>query len=332
MTTLLLTGATGFFGKSILDAFRRDLLAPYGIGRIMALARRAQRLRAEAPGLCGPAVELVDADVLRLDSTFDADVVIHAAASSDARRYQADPAGEARIIVEGTRRVCEAIHRSPCRPRLLYVSSGAVYGRQPPDVAVLTEDAPQLAGADPDKDAYAQAKRAAEVIVRDLASASGVPVRIARCFAFVGPWLPRDRHFAIGNFLECALRGRPVEVRARRNVVRSYLHADDLAAWLLRLATADGRGCEAFNVGSDAAVSLRELAAMVAAAGGVGVSLPETAAEGIDSEISRIDRYVPDISKARRELGLGVTIPLRTAIERTLRTLAVSLSAEGGRP
>ena len=75
-------------------------------------------------------VELVSGDVLRLSSTFDADVLIHAAASADAQRYRVDPAAESRIIVEGTRRVCEVVRAARSRPRLVYLSSGAVYGRQ----------------------------------------------------------------------------------------------------------------------------------------------------------------------------------------------------------
>jgi len=321
MQTLLLTGGTGFFGRSILDAFRRDLLAPFGIGRVIALARHASRMRTESPELCGAGVELIDADVLKVSSIFDADVVIHAAASSDARRYRSSPDEEEKIIVEGTRRVCEAIAKSRHRPQLLYVSSGAVYGRQPPGVAALAEDAPQIDDATSGKEAYTLGKRAAEVIVRELTESSHVPSRIARCFAFVGPWLPRDQHFAIGNFLGNALRGESIEVRARHPVIRSYLHADDLAVWLLRIATADLDGCEVFNVGSDEAVSIRELATMVAKIGGVAVSLPEMSPRETGDSIAQVDRYVPDISKARRELGLAVTIPLRVAVECTLDAL-----------
>lgn len=322
MNTLLIIGGTGFFGRSILDAHRRGLLCAFGVGRLVAVARHAHRLRAEAPELCTAAVELVDADVLTLDSTFDADVVIHAAASSDARRYGADPAAEMRIIVDGTRRVCDVIRNARRRPRFLYVSSGAVYGRQRPDKVALAESdapSPDVAG---DKAAYAQAKRAAESIVRSFAAETNVPACIARCFAFVGPWLPRDEHFAIGNFIGNALRGEPVELRARHSVIRSYLHADDLAVWLLRLATAAGDGCEAVNVGSGEAVQLRDVASMVAAAGGVGVRFPEASGEALPPP----DRYVPDISKARNELGLTVTIPLREAIERTLRALPATAS------
>jgi len=77
-------------------------------------------------------------------------------------------------------------------------------------MAALEEDTPQSADADADKAAYSRAKRAAESIVRELAASANVPTRIARCFAFVGPWLPTDEHFAIGNFIGNALRGEPI--------------------------------------------------------------------------------------------------------------------------
>jgi dTDP-glucose 4,6-dehydratase len=209
---------------------------------------------------------------------------------------------------------------------LLYVSSGAAYGRQPPDVAALSEDAPVRIDSDPDKAAYARAKRAAEAIVCEFATTASLHARIARCFAFVGPWLPRDAHFAIGNFIGNALRGEPVEVRSRHEVIRSYLHADDLAFWLLRLATADGDRCDICNVGSDEALPLRDVASMVAAAGNVDVRFPEAAQAGSGSALAPADRYVPSLGKARSEFALAVTIPLREAVERTLRALAAPAS------
>jgi dTDP-glucose 4,6-dehydratase len=320
--SLLVTGGTGFVGNSVLDAFGRGLLKPFGVERVIVLSRHARRLRDEAPELCGTGVELVDDDVLRLDSTFDADLLIHAAASSDAQRYRIDPVAESRTIVEGTRRVCEVVRAARRRPRLVYLSSGAVYGRQPAETVALREDAPQVAETDPQKASYTQAKRDAELLVCDVAAESGIRARIARGFAFVGPWLPRDTHFAIGNFLGNALRGEPIEVRARHTVVRSYMHADDLATWLLHLGTAPGEGCGIFNGGSPEAVSLRELAALVAAKARVDVSFPSLEREESNGAAERIDRYLPDVRKARDELGLSITIPLEKAVDQTLQALA----------
>jgi len=330
--SLLITGGTGFVGRCVLDAFRRGLLEPYGVRRVIALSRHATRLRDAAPELCGAGVELVNGDVLKLDSTFDADVLIHAAASSDAQRYRVDPAAESRIIVEGTRRVCDVVRAARHRPRLVYVSSGAVYGRQPAESVALREDAPHIAETDPQKASYTQAKREAESLVRWLAAEAGIAARIARGFAFVGPWLPRDTHFAMGNFLGNALRGEPIEVRARHTVVRSYMHADDLATWLARLGTAPGDGCGIYNVGSAEAVSVRDLASLIAAKAGVDVAPPAAPLDTPGGSAAPVDRYVPDVRKARDDLGLSITIRLEEAIERTLRALRHDVPASTADP
>jgi len=322
MRSVLLTGGSGFFGKSVLDAFHRGLLDTFGIERMVIVARRATRLRAEAPELCSEQIELVDSDVVSLESTFDADVIIHAAASADIARYGADPEGEARVVSEGARHLWELAARSRRGPRMLLVSSGAVYGRQPAGLVSMTEETVPGPDVDRARLAYAAAKRAAETTVIGLATLTGLPTRIARCFAFVGPWLPLGASFAVGNFLQCALRGEPIRVRAVHSVVRSYLHADDLASWLMTLATADGACCgDAYNVGSAEEVSIGDLAQMVASIAGVGVLLPEEIVAPSAGTPEPADRYVPDVSKARREFGLAVSIPLRQAIESTFRVL-----------
>jgi nucleoside-diphosphate-sugar epimerase len=122
----------------------------------------------------------------------------------------------------------------------------------------------------------------------------------------------------MGNFLGAALHGESVVVHARHPVIRSYLHADDLAVWLLRLATAEGGRGEACNVGSGEAISVRDLAALVAGIAGVKVSLPDAAGDVLPPA----DRYVPDVGLAYREFGLRVAVPLNTAIKQTLEVLS----------
>lgn len=319
MSTLLITGGSGFFGKSLLDAFVRGRLAVHGITRVVVLARHASSLKAEAPLLLAQGVEVVDGDVLRLGTLFDADLVIHAAASADAARYDADPASEQSIIMEGTRRILDLAQAADRRPKVLYVSSGAVYGQQPAQVVGLVESAPFREEVDPTKAAYAAAKRAAEALVRTAATQHTLRASVARCFAFVGPWLPRDRHFAIGNFIGNAVLGEPIVVKARHEVIRSYLFADDLVDWLVRIGLAGNQNCPVYNVGSDEAISIRALATLVGRISGVPVLLPESNA---GNGRQPTDRYVPDVALARRELGLTVTVPLELAIESTLSYLA----------
>lgn len=316
--TLLVIGGTGYFGKSILDAFARGRLAPFGISRVIAMARDTCKLRAEASGLIVPGVELLDGDVATVGSLPAADIVIHAAASTDAARYLERPAEERRNIQAGTVNYCRlaaSLHRDS---RIVYVSSGAVYGTQPAGLERIAEDyrIPDPGEIPAGKRDYAIAKRDAEDAVRELAG-QGLDVSIARCFAFVGPWLPRDLHFAIGNFIGDGLAGRPVQVKARGRVYRSYMHSDDLVDWLLAIALAGNPHCPAYNVGSDEAVLIGDVARAVAAYFGVAPEVPAITE-------AWTDRYVPSIEKARRELGLVLQHDLASAIAATVESIRAS--------
>jgi dTDP-glucose 4,6-dehydratase len=312
LKTLLVIGGTGFFGKSVLDLFRRGGLAPWGIGRVIAMSRSAARLRDQHPDLVSGAVSLLDADIGTVENLPAADFVIHAAATTDASRYLSRPLEERRNIQAGTLNYCRIAPRCHATARIVYASSGAVYGPLPADLPNVPEsfDAAPLDDMPDTKRDYAFAKRDAEESIRQLGR-DGHNVSIARCFAFVGPWLPRDQHFAIGNFIADGLSGRPIRVKATSRVYRSYMHADDLIEWLLTIAARANPATSVYNVGSDAGILMGELAKRVAQAFGVEAQVPEI----IDA---RVDRYVPETGLARRELGLTLRHDLDSAIRSTI--------------
>jgi dTDP-glucose 4,6-dehydratase len=307
--SLLLIGGSGFFGKSFLDAYRRGLLKPWGIDRIKAVARSASTLAHDYPELIGPGVELVDANAGLIRRLPEADYVVHAASTTDARRYAEDPQSErANILasVDNYVQIATQDHRSS---RIVYASSGAVYGQQPPNLLELAEDfmpgeAGELASYKRD---YAEAKRLAEQRIASLGHV-GIRTAVARCFAFIGVYLPRDQHFAIGNFLADGLAARPVRVNARKAVYRSYMHADDLVRWLMMIADASSVDCPIYNVGSDEAVTMGEIARVVADRFGVAAEVPPV------SE-SDVDRYIPSIRRARAELGLELSFNLESSVD-----------------
>jgi dTDP-glucose 4,6-dehydratase len=216
-------------------------------------------------------------------------------------------------IVEGTRRTLELARVSGTK-RMLMMSSGAIYGRFPPGVSLIEETATGAPDCLDPYYAYAEAKRMAELLCAISAARETVEIPVARIFTLVGPRLPLDAHFAVGNFIRDALAGGPVRVGGEGTAVRSYLHSIDLCVWLFALL-ARGQSGRAYNVGSDQAVSIKDLAESVAAAAPTPCGV--TIANRADAS-NPINHYAPNISRARSELGLEVTISLDEAIARTM--------------
>ena len=315
MPTLLVIGGTGFFGKSILDSFKRGGLKKWEIERVIAMSRKAESLRKEAPQLISSKVNLYSADITTATTLPDADIVIHAAASTDAARYLSRPLREQQNIQAGTYNYCALAKKIHAKSKILYVSSGAVYGKQPVNVTHISEEyvANDLSELPDGKRDYAFAKRDAEEAIKKLGQ-EGLSVSIARCFAFVGPWLPRNLHFAIGNFIEDGLKGRAITVIARKEVYRSYMYADDLVEWLMTIAFHASPECPVYNVGSDQAVLMGDLARLCAYEFGVDACIPEI------TEVD-VDRYIPLIIKAKRELKLMLRHDLISAIHYTAHNI-----------
>ena len=310
---VFLTGGTGFFGHTLLESLLHAN-AVLGLGvRATVLTRSAERFRERSPHIAHhPAITLLEGDIRSFEFPADAHThVLHAA--TDSVVAPGAPAYElSESIVDGTRRVLQFALATGAR-RLLYVSSGAVYGR---GIDTLTHIPETYAGA-PDplllSSGYDEAKRMAEHLCVAYSRDTPLECSVARCFAFVGPHLPLDAHFAIGNFIRDAIAGRPIHIRGDGTPLRSYLYTSDLAAWLWTMLVRAPAN-RAYNVGSDAAVSIGELARTVAAALRPGL---EIRVDGKASAGAAPSTYVPDVCRAREELGLEVTVDLPTAIRRT---------------
>jgi nucleoside-diphosphate-sugar epimerase len=321
---ILMTGATGFIGRwllaSLLEANRSLALGC----EVIVITRDPGRFLRESPRLADdPSVRLVAGDVLDpLPDLGPVDLVVHGAADV-ARPARPDITFD--VCAHGTRHVLDAARRGGATDMLL-LSSGAVYGRQPESLAMTPET--WLGSHDPldARSAYGLGKLAAEWLVTEHGRTAGIGTRIARCFAFVGPMMPMDGPFAIGNFIRDALEGRPIRITGDGTPLRSYLYAADMAAWLWRILL-DGQPGRAYNVGGPQALSIAELAELVDRTLGtrVGVECLRAARPG-----QPIERYLPDLTRARDELGLTAWTGLPEAIDRTAHWYRATLDARRG--
>lgn len=310
---LLLTGGTGFFGKALLR-YRLPLGEPTAL-RLFVLSRNPEQFLAEYPEFSGhSSLTFLKGDIQQRDTLpwgHGFTHVLHAATDSTIgpsliplQRYDQ--------IVDGTRNILDLAVATGAR-RLLLTSSGAIYGPQPADLAAIPEDWPGSPPLAEPSTAYGQAKRAAEHLCALVGEQHGLETVVARCFAFVGPDLPLNVHFAIGNFILDALMADGITVSGDGTPLRTYLDQSDLAHWLLTLLE-HGRHGQAYNVGSDQVISIAALARLVR-----DVLAPNKPVHilGQPNPGAARNRYVPDIRKAQQELGLSCTVPLAEAIRRS---------------
>ncbi len=304
---ILMTGGTGFFGCWLVESFlhaNRTL----GLGARLAVLSRRPRVFAErAPHLCRDgSLELLEGDVRTFRSPPGRFAYVIHAATDAVLPASCSAVEQYATIVEGTRRVLEFAADAAAR-RLLLASSGAVYGPQPVTVSHVEEEQPFA----PSQSPYVLGKRAAEALCRE----AGLDSTIARGFAFLGPHLPLDAHFAAGNFLRDAVETREIAVSGDGTPLRSYLYAADLAIWLWTILL-KGQAGRAYNTGSEEAVSIGELARRVAA--GAGQSIGVRVSQPPPWPAVPPARYVPSTRRAQTELGLATWIGLDEAIRRTL--------------
>ncbi len=307
---LFITGGTGFFGKWLLGALLHAN-TELGLGlHLTVLSRNPAAFQQQYPHADGiHGLDFVAGDVAHFSPDHRRfDYVLHAATDTTAFTDEAQERERSRTIVAGTQSMLDLARQSGAQ-RLLNISSGAVYGVFSSQPTGAKED--DYALAEPLMP-YAEAKREAE----HLCAESDLDFVTARAFAFLGPHLPLDAHFAAGNFLRDAHRGVPILVRGDGTALRSYLYPTDLVIWLLCILL-HGQRARAYNVGSDEVVSTAELARHIANA--VDPKL-EITVQSLQPQGPQ-NIYLPNVQRARTELNLDVTIPLRDAIGRTLKFL-----------
>jgi nucleoside-diphosphate-sugar epimerase len=300
---LFLTGGTGFFGCWLVESFLHIDRALDLNASLTVLSRNPEGFLAKLPHLRHePALTLVQGDIRSF--AFPAEPhshILHAATESTAPE---DPEQLHDTIVSGTRRVLNFAASTAAR-KLLLTSSGAVYG---PHLTHIPED---FAGTP--QTLYGHGKRTAERLCLAAAQSSTLEVKIARGFAFLGPHLPLDAHFAVGNFLGDALTGRNIHIASDGLAVRSYLYAADLTTWLWMMLFR-GQSQRPYNVGSEESITIRHLAE----------TIQHTVNPSISIEIARPPdtthpphRYVPSTIRARHDLGLRQSVSLEEALRRT---------------
>jgi nucleoside-diphosphate-sugar epimerase len=312
---IFITGGTGFMGKLFLESLiyfnkKVDLNV-----KVTVLTRDQLLFSEEYPHLTSEhSVKFLNGDIR--DFSFPKDhynFIIHAATEASAKLNVENPLLMSDVIVNGTRHVLDFAQHCSAQ-KVLFLSSGAVYGRQPDTLAAFPEDF----GGAPDPlengNAYGISKRMAEFLCATYARIYNINITTARCFAFVGPYLSLDKHFAIGNFINDGINNRDIVISGDGKPQRSYMYATDLIVWLLTLLL-KGKSGEAYNVGSEEAITIEELAKKISD------FFPGIKVRVLNQILAthRNQNYIPNVQKARDQLNLKQKIGLNEAIYKTIQ-------------
>jgi len=319
---VFLTGCTGFVGawllESLLFANQR-----YHLGiTVTVLTRNPRRFGQRAPHLAfADPVTLLSGDIRMFSMPRRGSFThyVHGAAvtSTLVNGNSSRPVLDTATI--GTQRVLEFARRSG-GGKFLLLSSGAVYGPQRFGVSHVAEESSAPNEVQRLPSPYSEGKRISECLCVAYSDVNRLEVKIARSFSFLGPYLPLEGHFAAGNFMRDVMCGRQILIQGDGASRRSYLYPADMAAWLLTIL-ARGQGGRTYNVGSECAVTISQLAARIAKLLGQGhaqVRILGRKTAGLGGR-----DYIPSTRRARSELGLMELTGLSDAIMRTGRWLRI---------
>lgn len=311
----LVTGASGLIGSALVD---------------LLLFLRRTRGR-------GPEVLAAGRDIVRLERRFgrqdglgflafdanrppaalpEADVIIHAASPASPDLYMTDPCGTIGAAVDGVRRLLD--HARDQGGRVLYISSSEVYGRRTGTGPAKEDDFGAVDPLNP-RLCYAEAKRAAEALCTAYSTQYGVRTSIVRPGHIYGPTASASDRRVSSDFAFRAARGEPLVLKSTGAQLRSYCHCLDAATAILAVLDRGADGA-AYNISNpDSVITVRRMAELLAAAGGVplGTAAP-TAAE--TAAFNPMDDSSLDAS---RLIGLGWhgVFPAAEGLARTVLAL-----------
>ena len=255
---VLIYGGTGFIGTWLISALKHaNAHLDLGI-KVTTVTRNERAARAKYPPGNSEEISLIEHDFSKkqLEDFFQADLIFHAGTQT-----RTSTGSNPTDLLNAS--VNAALHATKCKspkfetPMVVHLSSGAIYGRQKMENTHRSED--DNLGSE--LDTYGESKLAVDRILYEAYSEGRIKFQSPRLFAFTGPLLQLDAHFAVGNFLLDGLLGRPISVNGNANTLRSYMHPSDLISSLFVIATKNQY--MNLNIGSEESISMTNLAHLI---------------------------------------------------------------------
>jgi nucleoside-diphosphate-sugar epimerase len=295
LKTITIIGGSGFVGKSFIDSFNRNKKLKSKIKKLFIICRNPNKLKKNKE-FNFKKVKLIKGDISKLKVLPITDLYIYAAETTQISDYinKKNIINSHRKAIDNFCTLAEKQHLN----NILYLSSGAAIRNKHDNNSKY-------------KKIYSKLKTYSENKIKDL-SKHNLKTSIARCYTFIGKWLPKKGHYAVENFISDGLHKKEIYVRSSSKVIRSYMYADDLILWLIKIVIHSNKDCPIYNVGSNEQIELRKLAIKIAKIFNKPVKFTKL-------KNKKTDTYIPNIDKAKRKLNLKINYNLNESIKLTIK-------------
>ena len=292
---LTIIGGSGFFGKSFIDAFNFGLFKKIGIKKLVIISRNPNKLKKEKElGLLN--VKLIKGDTKFLKNLPESDFYIYAGEPSEIKKYNnSKMVKNYNLAIDN---FFEKIIKKKKSIKILYISSGSLHKKK----------------YNKNYKNYNLVKKYSEKKFKQLSNL-GYRSSIARCYTFIGKWIPLNQHYAIGNFISDGFEKSKINLLADKQTYRSYMYSEDLIRWLLKILIKTNKNFQIFNVGSDQKIGIVELANRIS------MIFKKKVNQKNKINNNKTDNYLPSLIETKKKLKVKINYDLNKALLLTINQI-----------
>ena len=317
--SILITGGSGFFGKWFIESIAFANVN-FSLNILLTVITRDKSifLLNNPKFISFNFLTIVEGNILEKQKIKgDFDYLLHMATTTAHETFSGElDESKVNTLEVGTENIIDFAVKNKIT-KILFTSSGVIYGQN--NKLYLMEQDFDNSLSVKENSGLAQGKILAETIITNRCRSHNINYKIARCFSFVGPYLPLDIHYAIGNFINDARKNRSIVLRSEGKSVRSYLYIADTIIWLLKLLVSDEEGV--FNVGSERQISIYDLAHKVRDLISPSSDVVIEHKDLTEGNFTR-DTYIPSASKIKASLGVEEWTTLEDSILKTAKFIS----------
>lgn len=304
MDSLLITGANGFVGQAIIQEL--GTLEPENLPSEIILVTR-NGLNIELPLSLSGITCVVSQDLTKpWDIPYQSSHVINLAADGSHSPYSKEASDSFILIGEN---LINWIRNLNHQVNVFHASSGACFDYEG---SITSQNLSNQ------KVEFINGRIKVEEDLISASSKSDFRLSIGRLFTFSGKLVLQKNQYAITEFIKSGLFERHIKVYGNPETVRSYLHEDAMAQWILR-ATTNPVDLNPLQIGSNLPVTIEELAEHVAEVIGAEVTYAPTSQSP--------DIYLPNNGETRSSLGVNEGTTWKIAVQEMIDS--VRMMADG---